>query len=155
MSLNAPAPVRTFRVGIIAAKNLDDPQFLPDLVGENLGAIEHLYTNGANALVTDFARENGIPCTVFPIAGGRGLPWSTSRVIFHSEFVYIIATPESKSTPQVAGACEAKGTKYKVVPYEPLARWKQSVEKTREIISAMSKDELAASPYAQAILQAL
>lgn len=128
MSLETPPPVKTYRLGVVAAKNLDDPSFLSDLISENVPAISHLYTNGANALVTDFAREHGIPYTVFPLNGGRSLPWSNSRIVETSDFVYVIGTTSSKSAGQAVAACVAAKVKHRLISYDPCTHWRERVQ---------------------------
>jgi hypothetical protein len=153
----------TFNLGIIASKNLDDPEFLNDLLGEKLDKIGHLFLNGANSLVTDFARENGVTYTVFPI-NKRSLPWSNSRIIESSDFVFIIASDESKSAKSAEEECQKRAAKeginnlglkrkfaYKVVGFEPISHWRDKICKISEVLAATTKEDLEKSSALKAI----
>ena len=162
MSLSDPKPVKTFKLGIVASKSLDDPGFLPDLLADKLTVISHIYTNGANPLVTAFALEHGIPYTVYPITAGRGLPLSTRDIVVASEFVYIISTPDSKSAKQVEKVCAQwqaeqpevfKG--YKVLEYDSVSFWRQKVCKTAEILACMSKEDIERNGWFKSVSEAI
>lgn len=162
MSLSDPKPVKTFKLGIVAAKSLDDFGFLFELLHENLSAISHINTNGANPLIQSFAMDHGIPYTVYPITAGRGLPLSTRDVVTASEFVYIISTPESKSSKQIEKVCQQwkaeqpdtfKG--YKVIEYDPVTHWKTKVYKVCEILACMTNEDKAKNLWADSILKEL
>lgn len=154
MSLSTNAP--TFRLGILASKDFDSPQLLEDLFGAKRDQIAHVYTNGANDLITSFARSHGIPFTVYPVAGGRGLPASTRDIVDASEVVVIIASPESKSAEQIAEACAAKAARdetftWRVHPFEPINHWREKVCKVAEILACMQTDELKDSAWAKQV----
>jgi hypothetical protein len=162
MSLSDPKPVKTFKLGVIASKSLDDPGFLPDLLGDKTDVISHIYTNGANPLVTSFALEHGIPYTVYPITAGRGLPLSTRDIVMASEFVYIISTPDSKSASQVEKVCAQwlaerpdvfKG--FKVLEYDSISHWKGKVCKAAEILACMSKEDTEKNGWFHSIMKAI
>lgn len=148
-------PLHQWRLGIVAAKDFDSRDFLEDLIGGNLGAISHVYTNGANQLVVDFAIANGLPITIYPIAGGRGLPASTCDILANSDFVYIIATPESKSAATIKAGCEARKLRHKLVSYESITHWREKVGKVAEILAAMPEEERQANEWAEAIWRTL
>jgi len=146
--------VVTYALGILAAKDFDNPQMLDDLLGAKLKSIAHLYTNGANPLVTQFALENGLSYTVFPINAGRGLPLSTRQVVEASEVVLIIATPKSHSTKQIANECNERSDKdpafkWRTIEYEPVTYWREKVGRVAEFIGNMDKDEIEANPWTQ------
>lgn len=142
MSLATPIPPKTFRLGIVAAKNLDDPSFLDELVGENTPVVSHVYTNGANPLVFAFAADHGIPLSVFPLTGGRSLPWSTSRIIENSDFVFVVGTSSSKSAGQVVTACVAAGVKHRLVQYDPCTHWREKVVKAAALLAVMTPEDV-------------
>jgi hypothetical protein len=151
MSLTtAPAAPKQFRLGIVASKGVDDPDFLADLVGPNVAVVSHIYTNGANRLVSCFAASEGIPCTVFPLTG-RSLPWSTGMILDNVDFVYIISSPDSKSTTQVEADCIKRKVKYKMIPYTPFEHWKGKVSKVAEILYTTPKEVIEASEVLKAI----
>lgn len=128
MSLETPAPTKTYRLGLIAAKTLDDPGYLDEMLGDKATTISHILGNGANPLVATFAQDHGIPYTVWPLTGGRSLPWSNSRIIEGSDYVLIVATPQSKSAAQAAAECVAKQVKHRVIQFEPCQYWRQKTE---------------------------
>ncbi len=138
MSLAAPI-VKQFSYAIFASKNLDDPQFLPDQLGGNLSSIAHIYTNGANRLVEDFAREHGIPCTIHPLQGSNLLT-STHAILAVVDAAYIVADDASKSAGQIREMCESKGVPYKLFPFEPASHWKLKVCRAQEILAALPKE---------------
>jgi hypothetical protein len=170
MSLINTPPVPQYSLGILAAKDFDSRDLLDDLLAAKVETIQHLYTNGANALVTDFAMRSGIPFTVYPVSGGKGLPWSTREVVEASEVVLIIATPESKSAAQIVKACrerearlkagaqrqldagEAVTTfKWREIPYEPISHWREKVCQVEEALAALTEEDVAASDFARAV----
>lgn len=151
MSLQSP---KLFNLGILASKGFDDPDFINELTLEHLGSIGHIFTNGANKLVTDFAQQNGIPFTVFPLIG-RSLPWSTSQILDHVEFVYIIASPESKSANQIQVDCVKRHIKHRVVPYDPFTHWQEKLGKVAEILSATTREEIEHNDTLKAIWRAV
>ncbi len=159
MLTNTPVTPR-WPVAIVAAKSLDDPSFIEEMIGGHVGSISHVYTNGASKLVTDFARDNGIPCTVLPIQG-RGLPASTRDIVAASQFVYIIETPDSKSAKQVVKICEERKkrdptfTGHRVYQHDPATVWREKVGKVAEILACMGKDDMAANAWAQAVWKAV
>lgn len=151
MSLTTTEPAKTFRVGIVASRALDDPDFLHELIIPHLAAISHLYTNGANPLVSALAAAHGLPLTTFPLTGGRCLPWSTGMILDNVDFVYIIADPSSKSAGQVIEACESRKVKHRLISYTPYSHWAEKVGKVSAVLAALSPDELAASDALKAI----
>jgi hypothetical protein len=156
MSLTNTPPVPQYSLGLLCAKDFDSRDTLWDLLGTKLETIRHVYTNGVNALVTDFCREHGLPFTVYPVSGGKGLPWSTREVVDASEVVLIIATPASKSAAQVAEVCVARAKvdpafKWRTIEHEPIAPWKAKVCQVAEIMEGMSPEDLAASPWAESV----
>lgn len=159
MALSTTQPIRQYNLGIICSKNFDNPDFLFDLLNKNLVAIKHIYTNGANQLVTDFAKENGISYTVYPI-NCRSLPWSNSRIIESSEFVFILGDEESKSAKIANEDCERHKIKnpkfsYRFVKFDPIQPWKQKVIEINEIINLISKEDLEKNDALKAIAKAL
>ncbi len=152
----APPPPSQYTIGVIAAKTLDDAEYLNDLLGEKVANIAHVYTNGANPLVVDFARENGIPCTVYPINAGRGLPWSNDQIISVSQFVYVIGSEESKSAGQALVQCEREKERrptfrHKLLQFEAINHWRSKVCRAAEILDAQEKDAIEASPALKAL----
>ncbi|MFA6432924.1 MAG: hypothetical protein WCV82_03900 [Candidatus Paceibacterota bacterium] len=141
MSLTAPQPVKQFSYAIFAPKNLDDPDFLPDQIGANLPAIGHIYTNGASQMVEAFARENGIPCTTFPLCHSNLLT-STNLIMEKVDAAYVVASAESKSAAQIIGLLDKRGIGYKVLPFEASTHWKEKVLRAQEILAALPKGEL-------------
>lgn len=139
MSLTPAAP-KQFRYAILSAKNFDDPSFLAEQIGANLANIGHIYTNGANRLVEDFARENGIPCTVYPIQGSNLLT-STHLILNAVDAAYIIDAEGSKSAGQIKAMCEEKGVGYKLFPFEPCSHWKLKVCRAQEILAAADEKD--------------
>lgn len=152
MSLHNPiVPVKQFPVGIISAKNLDDPDFLSKITEGYIQQINHIYTNNANKLVYDFAFEHGIPLTVFPITGDRNLLWSIARIVENSKFVYIVATPDSKSAQHAKESCDQKSIKYRVYDFEPCNHWKEKVFKIAEIVAASTSEDKEKSEFLRAV----
>lgn len=130
---------KRFRYAVFASKNLDDPQFLPDQLGTNLPSIGHIYTNGANRLVEDFAREHGIPCTTHPLQSSNLLT-STNAILAEVDAAYIVADDASKSAGQIREMCESKGVPYKLFPFEPVTHWKLKVCRAQEILAALPEE---------------
>ncbi len=139
MSLTPAAP-KQFRYAILSAKNFDDPSFLAEQIGGNLANIGHIYTNGANRLVEDFARSNGIPCTVYPLEGSNLLT-STHLILNEADAAYIIEAEGSKSAGQIKALCEEKGVAFKLFPFEPCSHWKMKVLRVQEILAAADEDD--------------
>ena len=155
MSINAEPAVK-WSLGILASKDFDSPQLLEDLLLGKTELIKHVYTNGANPLVITFAQHHGIPLTIYPVHGGRGLPLSTREVVDASDFVFVVSTPESKSAEQIVKACQVKETlvpafKWRLVQYDPFTNWREKVGKIEEIMDAMPKDEIAANEWTKAV----
>lgn len=121
-----------FPVAIICSKSLDNAAFIPDLVGANVAAISHLYSNGANPLVAQFAADHGIPHTIFPLTGGRSFPWALTQILEHAQFVYVIGDQHSHGSEQAIQACIAKGIQFKEVVYDSVAHWKEEMVKMQE-----------------------
>lgn len=140
MSLTAP-PVKQFAYAIFASKNFDDPDFLAEQIGGNLAAIGHVYTNGANQFVIDFAAGNGIPVTIFPLRGSS-LPASTHQILEKVDAAYIVADDASKSAAQIKETCEKKGIGHKWLTFEPITHWKTKVLRAQEILAALPKGDL-------------
>lgn len=155
MSLSTPVEPKQHRLGIIASKALDDPDLLTELVGPHVPAISHLYTNGANPLVTTFAAAAGIPCTTFPLTGGRCLPWSTGMILDNVDFAYVIADPDSKSAAQAVAACEARKVKHRLIPFTPYIHWAEKAGKVSQILAALTPDDVAANDALKAIRRVL
>ena len=160
MSLTSTPEIPQWTLGLFAPKDFDNPQLLDDVLGPKLANIRHLYTNGANSLITDFARANGVSYTVVPISGGRGLPASTRDIVDASEVVVVISMPESKSSAQIAAICEAKAArdetfKWRIEHYDPVAHWRGKVGKVAEILACMDRKELADSTWAGAVWKAV
>ena len=152
MSLTTtPPPPPQYAIGIICSKALDDPDVLPELIGPHLAAISHVYGNGANKLVADFAASHGLILTTFPLTGGRSLPWSTSLILDHSDFVYIVADPSSKSAISAAEACVKREVKHRVIPFSPYMHYAEKMGKVAEILSAISKEEIEANGTLRAL----
>lgn len=152
----APEAPRLFNLGLVCAKTMDDAEYLNDLLGEKVPHIGHLYTSGANDLVVAWARENGIVCTVYPINAGRGLPWSNSRIIEASDFVYVIGSEESKSAGQAVLQCEREkerrpAFKHRLVAFEAINHWRAKVCRASEILDAQDKDAIEGSPALKAL----
>lgn len=158
MSLENTQPAHTYRLGLLCSRDFDSRDLLDDMLGAKLATISHLYTNGVNALVTDWARENGLPYTVYPISGGRGLPASTRDVVEASDVVLIIASAESKSAEQIATICRDRAArerrahealpdnpepvfKWRLQEYEPINHWRAKVQQVAEIVEAVPEDE--------------
>lgn len=110
------SPARKFRIGIIASKSFDSPNWFEKRFTPNVDKISHLYTNGVNQLVIDFAKSAGLACTIYPIKGNSA-PWSNSRIIENSDKVYILATPDSHNSQQAKSECEKQGVKFEVVEF--------------------------------------
>lgn len=135
MSLTTPAPVKRFNYAIFASRNLDDPAFLGEQIGGNLVNIGHIFTNGANQLVEQFARENGITCTVAPLQGSN-LFTSTHTILEQVDAAYIVADESSHSAAQIKEMCEKKAVGYKLLPFEPITHWRTKVLRAQEILAA-------------------
>lgn len=151
MSLQNQPPIKQFPVGIISAKNLDDPDYLEKIIGPHIAQISHIYTNSANRLVLDFGFANGIPVTAFPITGERNLLWSIARIAENSKFVYIVATADSKSAQHAKEILDQKSIKYKLFEYEPCNHWKEKVCKIEEVISALAPEDVEKNQFYKAI----
>lgn len=161
MSLSGTASGLKYNLGILASKDFDSRDLLWDTLSDKLETIRHVYTNGVNPLVMEFARNYGIPYTVYPVHGGRGLPASTHDVVDASDFVLVIATPESKSVETITKICAEKvgkplsegriPFKWRVIPYEPYSHWCAKVQRIGEIVGALGKDELATNEWARAV----
>lgn len=147
----APQPPKQYPVGIVASKSLDDPAFIGDLIGGNVAAISHLYSNGANPLVATFAADHGIPHTIFPLTGGRSFPWALSQILDHVQFVYIIGDERSHGSEQAAAACLKRDIKHKEATYEAVDNWRGKVGKVAEILEVIPKEDVAANEWAKAI----
>jgi hypothetical protein len=132
---------KTYNIGIISSKGLDDPDFLQELIGDNIKFIEHIYTNGVNKLVLDFAHNNGIPYTIFPLVN-KNIFWSTAKILENVEFVYLISSPESQSTTKIYEECLKKKIKTKIIPYVPYTHWQQKVEEFGKVMAAIPKEEI-------------
>lgn len=161
MSLENITPIVRYNLGILAAKDFDARELLWDNLGAKLQYVRHIFTNGTNPLVCEFAQENGIAYTVFPVSGGRGLPASTHEVVEASDYVLLISTPGSKSAGMIAEKCAAKAARpvkvdepkfgWRTIEYDPYTHWREKVEQVREIMGTMSKAERAENPWVQAI----
>lgn len=159
MGLSTTEPIRQYNLGIIAARNLDNSDFLSDLIGKNIPSIAHIYTNGANFLILDFSRENGISYTVFPI-NCRSILWSNAKIIESSDFVYIIGDEDSKSAKIAQEACEkhkAKNPKfvYKTIKFDPISPWKQKIIEITEIVNMIPAEDLDKNEALKAIAKVL
>jgi hypothetical protein len=132
MSIQTIQPPKTYRLGIIASKSFDDPDFLEKHLSEVVSKISHINTNGINSLSENFAKDYGIPYTVFPICS-RSAPWSNSRIIENSDFVYIISTPDSKNSKLAKEECERKKIKYKFFIHDSISFWKNKVKELQEV----------------------
>lgn len=154
MSLSNPPS--KFNLGVIAAKNLDDPEFLDNLLSKNIDRIAHIYTNGANQLVINYARENGIICTIYPI-NSRCIQWSNSKIMESSDFVFLISNEDSKSTKLAEEECEKEVAKnkrkfsYRVVCFDPVSNIKNKLAKIKEVIDTMKEDEVDQNTHLKAI----
>lgn len=153
MSLT-PTPPPQLRLGIIASRNLDAPEFLHDLLSEKVAAIFHLYTNGVNPLVTEFALEHGLPHTVFPAQCSNTLK-SNGQIVSSSDFVLIISDQDSKNAPLVKKECEEKGVKHRIVLYDSASFWKTKMAKVKSLVEGATKEELEASVALRAIGRAV
>lgn len=160
MSLAHPTPAKIFSYGIIASSGFDDKNLLPELFEGHLNSIGHIYTNGANPFVLDFARNYGIPHTVFPLTAHRSLPWSTSRIVEASDAVYVIANEESKSAKIVLEQCERRAKKdakfkYKLVGFDSVGFWKGKVFKAKEILACATPEDGARNLWMNSVGEAL
>jgi hypothetical protein len=161
MSLTvAPPPVPTFSYGIITSASFDAPHILIDLFTGKFESVGHIYTNDATELVYRFACSNGFPTTTYPIHGGRSLPWSLANVIGASDAVYIIADEESKSAGMAAVLCERRAKrdekfKWKIIPFDAAAHWREQVGRVDEIIQSITQDDMRANPTLAAIAKVL
>jgi hypothetical protein len=150
--------VKQHRVAILASTSLEDPTLissLPALLPENLAAVSHIVTNGANELVTQFAALNGVPFSVYPLTGGGSLPGSTAQVLETADLVYLIHDECSKSAGLILEACKKKEAKYKVIRFDPVDYWKLKACRAKEILDAASKEDVTASPILTALKQVL
>lgn len=143
------APKKTFRVGVIAAKGFDNPDYLPAKFGPHLEEIMTVYTNGVNSLVTEFCQTNGLTYTVFPVS--RNTLWSNGRIVENSDKIYILSTPTSHNTELVKKECEKQGKPFEVFEMEPLAGWKEKVCRAQEILGAATEEDLNAQPVLKAL----
>lgn len=160
MSLEAPPDIPRYHLAVIAPKDFDSDALLDETLGPKVANIAHLYTNGANRRITDWALTHGIGHTVYPITCGRGLPASTRDIIEASDVVLVIETPESKSARQVADMCAARSKRdadfrWRKIAYDPVANWREKVGRVEEALAAMSEDDKAASPWLQAVEEAV
>lgn len=151
MSLTTTVPVKQFRLGIVASCALDNPDFLPELIGPHVPAISHLYSNGANDLVRAFAAAHGLPLTTFPLTGGRSLPWSLSQILGNVDFVYIIADPASKSAALTVEACVKYNVKHRLIPFDPYSHYAEKVGKVCEILATTTKEDVESHPILKAL----
>lgn len=149
MSLSTPP--RAYKLGIIAARNLDDPDFLPELLNDKAAQVSHLYTNGANPFVPAYAACHGLPCTIFPLTGGSCLPKSTTLILDNSDFVYVIGSVDSKSAGYAASECHRRGIRFKLLDYEPVSHWRAKLGKVAEILAATTAEEVAGHATLKAI----
>ncbi len=132
---------KTYSIGIIAAISFDNPDWFTERLAPHLEQISAVHTNGANALVTEFCRQNGVCYSVWPINGGRTAPWSNSRIIENSDKVYILATAESKNSKQAQQECVKKKVSFELIEFEPAGHWKEKIGKVAEIVAACPKEE--------------
>ncbi len=145
---------QTFKIGIICATSFDNQDWFADRLGAHLELISHVYTNGANSLVTDFCRLNGLTTTIYPI-NRNSAPWSNSRIIEQSDKVYILGTPDSKNSQLAQQECERRGVKFERIDHEPIAFWKEKTGKIAEIMSAQDKDQIEYNEALKAIRRVL
>lgn len=160
MSLSHPVPDRQYNLALFLSKDVDSPQLLEDLLGAKAPTIKHLFTNGANDLVAAFALTHGIPFTVYPISGGRGLPASTRSVLSAADTALLISTPDSKGAGQIAEMCrereaEAEAFSWREIVHEPSTHWRTKVYQIKEILYAMSKDDIKANEWLKAVERVL
>lgn len=140
MSLDSPVPPKQWPVGIIVSRSFDNPDLLPDCIGEHIASISHIHTNGAqpgSKLVEDFCRDSKIPYTVHPSTIHAFT--ANNEVVDASAFVYIVSDGKSKSAKNAEERCVAKGIKHKVLHYDPVNEWKKKVEWANEILGNMPK----------------
>ena len=145
MSLSSPVPPRQFTYGLLVSKAFDHADLLTESF-PSLDAIGHLHTNGENAIVSAFARDHGIPLTVWPLTGSRCAPWAISRVVESSDAVYIIADAESTSAHLAVETCEKRAArderfKWKLIPFEPVGVWKARCFKAKEILACATPED--------------
>lgn len=155
MSLAAPVPPKQYPIAILASTSLEDETLIPTLLGENITAVSHIYTNGANSLVTQFAASYGIAFTIYPLTGGASLPGSTNAILEHVRFAYVIVDGASKSGKLIIETCEKKAIQHKVVKFDPVDYWRFKVHKAREILAGATKEDVAASVHLQSVVKAL
>lgn len=148
-------PVKTFRIGIIASVAFDHPHWLDEKLGANLDKIAHLYTNGVNRHVLDWARVNGLPFTCYPPYNGVSVLTSNNQIIASSDKVFILATPESRNGKVVAEECCKRSVQHELAEFEPLAYWKERVCRAQEIIGGADNADIEANPTLKALKAAL
>jgi hypothetical protein len=146
---------KTYTLGIIVSKSFDDPSWLEEKLGDKLDRIKHINTNGVNPLVMEFALENGIPFSVFPLKGGKSAPWSNARIVELSDVVYIIGTPGSKNARAAEAECVKEGRRCHVFECDTIAHWKEKVYKVAEILAATTVEDRANNTWMRAIDKAI
>lgn len=140
MSLTTQTPPKQWPVGIIVSRSFDNPDLLSDCIGEKIAHISHIHTNGAqpgSKMVEDFCRDNKIPYTVHPSTIHAFT--ANNEVVDSSVFVYIVSDGKSKSAKNAEERCAAKGTRSKILYYDPVNDWKRKVESANEILGNMPK----------------
>lgn len=146
MSLSSPVPPKVYSYGLLLSKSFDQSDLLSDTF-PSLDAIGHLHINGDNQSVSSFARDHGIPLTIWPLTGSRCAPWAISRVVESSDAVYIFADEGSKSAKLAVEACEKRAKndaafKWKKISFDPITIWKNRVFKAKEILACATTDDL-------------
>lgn len=151
MSLSNPEPPRTYSIGIIASKSLDDANVIPEYFLGKISNISHIYTNGANDLVAKFAADNSLPITTFPITGDKSLPLSLTQIAENVNFALIVADENSKSAKMAVDTFAKKNITYKVINFEPSTHYREKLCKIAEIVAVMTPEDRQKNEWVRAI----
>jgi len=155
MSLSNTEPPKTYPVGIIASKSLDDANVIPEFFLGKISGIAHIYTNGANDLVAKFAADNSLPITTFPITGDKSLPLSLSQIAENVSFALIIADENSKSAKMAVDTFVKKGITHKIINFEPSTHYQEKLCKIAKIVAVMTPEDRQKNEWVRAIERVL
>ena len=110
-------------LGVIAPRNFTDMALLRSLLTPNISRVSMIVTNSVisgGELVQMYAKEIGVPFTVYPIipqTGGALI--SNAQIIKQSEFVYIFSDGISKNALNAKLECDKQGKKSKMITFAP------------------------------------
>lgn len=130
--------IKTYTVGVIAPRTFNDVTLLHDVFADKLAQLSHIVTNNVVAggeTVQNYARNIGIPFSVFPItAQAGGVLMSNAKIINQSDFIVIFHDGESKNTLNAKVECEKRAKKYRIIDFTPLPSRQNDIDKCKTLI---------------------